>query len=69
MKSFSEVLAAVHPIHTVSMLAQRKTASSISTSIPEKTTGVDYMLQDYMTIQPGSEPYKSNAYSKRLWIV
>jgi len=63
----------VNPIHVVPMLAPRKTGPVViqpGQLYTVERNGVEYKLQDYMTVRPGAAPYASTKelYSKRLWI-
>ena len=64
----------IKPIHVIPTLAPRKTDTVVQTAgqlYTVERNGVEYKLQDYMTVRPGSAPYASTKeiYSKRLWIV
>ena len=64
----------LNPIHAMPMVAPRKTATVVvqpGQLYTVERNGVEYKLQDYMTVRPGAAPYASTKelYSKRLWIV
>ena len=61
----------VNSIHVVPML-QRNTDTMVQPRqvYTEERNGVEYKLQDYMTVRPNQAPYATTKelYSRRLWI-